>query len=263
MTEGTPSATELDIDTIVDDRTALYDQLEAQPYRILQEDVAALLTSTVEAAGRDASDVEAALTDGPLDEDWWFSITTQRALEAIIVVGDDGVLRVDIAYELGASQDLTVPSPDALPILEDGEDLTIYCLLNRDAELSATTGNVTVTGVATAADGETEPTPEPDPPSKGGRSDQPGDTGGDEGSTSTGPVTVSLIGPEGQQDTTELPRDRTMGFVVTELKQSYDVYDAEIGLYEDKRYSTDIDNSADPGPFDGETVYWQVERRAA
>lgn len=270
MSNGTTGANDINIDTIVDNRTALYDQLEAQPYRLLQEDVTELITSTVEAAGRDASDVETALMSDPLDEDWWFSITTQQALEAIVVAGDEGVIRVDITYELGDEDNLTVPSPDALPILDDGDTLTIHCLLNRDKDLSATTGNVEIKGVVLAQDSEIktepepEPEPEPTPPSEDDQSERQDETGSrDGGSTGTGPITVSLIGPEGQQDTVSLSRDRTMGFVVTDLKQSYDVYDAEIGLYEDKRYSTAIDDNIDPEQYAEETVYWRVERRAA
>jgi len=267
MSNSTTDSPSIDVDILVDSRTALYDQLENKPYRLLQEEVAELITSTIEAAGRGASDVETALLSDPLDEDWWFEIATQQALKAIIVAGDEGVIRVDIAYELGDERDLTVPSPDALPLLDDGDDLTIYCLLNRDIGLSARTGNVEIEGVLLKEDSETEPEPEPEPeptpPSKNDQSERQDETGGrDERSTGTGPVTLTLIGPEGQQDTAELPRDQTIGFVVTDLKQSHDVYDAEIGLYEDKGCSTPIDNSADPGPYDGETVYWQIERRA-
>ncbi|OYR85829.1 hypothetical protein DJ84_01605 [Halorubrum ezzemoulense] len=259
MSDGTTGSTVIDVDTIVDNRTALYDQLEAKPYQLLQEEVTDLVTSTVEAAGRDASDVETALLSDPLDEDWWFSIGTQQALDAIVVASDDGLVRVDIVYELGNERDLTVPSPDALPILDDGDDLTIYCLLTRDIDLSATTGNVTIKSVVPDEDSG----PEPAPPSKQNQTGGEDETGSrDETSPGTDPITVSLIGPEEQRDDVELPRDQTMGFVVTELKQSYDVYDAEIGLYEDKRRSTAIDSTADPGPYNEETVYWKIERRA-
>ncbi|MFC7078315.1 hypothetical protein [Haloarcula halophila] len=260
MSNGTAESTDIGVDTIVDNRTALYDQLEAQPYRLLQEEVAELITSTVEAAGRDANDVETALLSDPLDEDWWFSIANGQALDAIVVTGNEGVIRVDITYELGDERDLTVPSPDALPILDDGDELTIYCLMNRDIDLSATTGNVKVESIVPEPKEEiTDPGPAEENPTDG-----EGETKGrDKPSTDTEPVTLTLIGPEGQEDTTELPHDQTMGFVVTDLKQSHDVYDAEIGLYEDKKYSTAIDNSADPGSYDGGTVYWQVERRAA
>ena len=37
----------------------------------------------------------------PLDEDWWFSIANGQALDAIVVTGNEGVIRVDITYELG------------------------------------------------------------------------------------------------------------------------------------------------------------------
>ncbi len=287
MSNGTTGTN--DIDTIVDNRTALYDQLEGQPYRLLQEEVTELITSTVEAAGRDASDLETALLSDPLDEDWWFSIANGQALDAIVVAGDEGLIRVDIAYGIGDERNLTVPSPDALPILEDGDDLTIYCLLNRDIDLSATTGNVTVEGVVPEDDagpepgketggdagpesgketeGDAGPEPgketEPTPPSGDKQSDRQDGTGGrEEDSADADPVKVSLIGPEGQQHTTEIPPDETMGYVVTVLKQSYDVYDAEIELYENKQYSSSIDNSSDPSPYDGERVHWQVEQRA-
>ncbi|SDG07493.1 hypothetical protein [Halorientalis regularis] len=270
MSNDMTGTNDIDIDTIVDNRTALYDQLEAQPYRLLQEEVTELITNTVEAAGRDASDVEKALLSDPLDEDWWFSISTQQALNAIVVTGDEGVIRVDITYELGDERDLTVPSPDALPILNNGDELTIYCLLDRDIDLSTTTGNVEIEGVSLKEDSESKPEPksesepEPTPPPKNDRSGQQDEKDGrDGGSTGTGPVTVSLIGPEGQKETVDLPRDRTMGFVVADLKQSYDVHDAEIGLYEDKQYSTAIDDNIDPGQYEEETVYWRVERRAA
>lgn len=270
MNNDTIGSSTINVDPIVDDRTALYDQLEAQPYRLLQEEVTDLIKSTIEATGRDASDVETALTADPLDEDWWFSITTQQALKAIVVAAKEGVIRVNITYDLDGSRDLTVPSPDALPILDDGDPLTIYCLLDHESDLSATTGNVEIEGRVIDGDDEPEGGREPGdeggptPPTKGGESDQQTKTDDDDDdSAGSGPVTVTLIGPEGQQDSIEFARDRTMGFVVTELKQSYDVYDAEIGLYRDKRYSDDIDGSADPDPYDGESVYWQVEQRAA
>jgi len=237
MSNGTTESPNLDIETVVDNRTALYDQLEAKPYRLLQEEVTELVTSTVKAAGGDASDVETALMSDPLDEDWWFSITTQQALDAIVIASDEGLVRIDISYELGDERDLSVPSPDALPILDEETDLTIYCLLNRDIELSTTIGSVTVESVMKDVDAEPK----------------------DGGST----VTVSLSGPKGQQDSIKLSQDQTIGFVVTELKQSYDVYDAEIGLYEDEQYSKAIKNSSDPSPYDEKTVYWRVERRAA
>lgn len=262
MNNGTTESTDLDIETVVDNRTALYDQLEAKPYRLLQEEVTELITSTVKAAGGDARDVETALMSDPLDEDWWFSITTQQALDGIVIASDEGLVRIDISYELGDERDLRVPSPDALPILDEETDLTIYCLLNRDIELSSSTGNVTIESVVTDADTEPKQEPkkagsEPEPDRQNKTDEQ------DDGSTDTGAVTVSLRGPEGQQDSIKLPQDQTIGFVVTELKQSYDVYDAEIGLYEDERYSKAIKNSSDPSPYDEKTVYWRVERRAA
>jgi hypothetical protein len=239
MSESTPEGSGIKFDTIIDNRTALYDQVESKPYRLLQEDITELLTSTVEAAGRDASDVKNALLSDPLDEDWWFSITTQQALDAIVVTGEDDLIRVDITYELGDEKDLTVPSPDALPILDDGDKLTIYCLSNRDTDLSGKVGNVVIKGVSNETDN------------------------GNGGSDSPEAISISLIGPEDQQNSVSPPPDKQVGFLVSKIKQSYEVYDAEIGLYEDEQHATRLDDTANIDQYDEKTVYWQIERRAA
>lgn len=239
MSESTPEGSGINFDTIIDNRTALYDQVKSKPYRLLQEDITELLTSTVEAAGRDASDVENALLSDPLDEDWWFSITTQQALDAIVVTGEDDLIRVDITYELGDEKDLTVPSPDALPILDEGDKLTIYCLSNRDIDLSAKVGNVVIKGVSKETDN------------------------GNGGPDNPEAISISLIGPEDQQNSVSLPPDKEVGFLVSKIKQSYEVYDAEIGLYEDEKHATRLDDTANIDQYDEKTVYWQIERRAA
>lgn len=249
-----------DIDTIVDTRTAVYDQLESKPYALLQEDIADLVTETVEAAGRDGTDVREALTSDPLDEDWWFEISNRRALQAVVVAGDEGLIRIDVTYELGASRDLSVPSPDALPLLDDGAEITIYCVLDGETEPSLSYGgeNLIIEGVPEDDEG----TKEKSPPTKGGDDEDGDEEGGGDEAGDDGSATVSLVGPEGQSDSVSIPQDKTIGFVVTEIKTSYDVYDGEIGLYEDQSFSSEVANDADPSQFDGGTVYWQVERRA-
>jgi hypothetical protein len=171
---------------------------------------------------------------------------------------------------------VSIPGPDALPAVDADDEFTVTLVFDerRPVTPDVTVPEATADGVTVAAAHEQRVDPDDQPRAKttpvGGSGDGEGaDSGGqnaddpDTGSDcpdADGEVTVTAVGPEGEDLRVDLDGDARIGRLVATIIREVDVGASTVELTR-KRGGEPVDSDAPAAEFHGQQLHWRpVER---
>lgn len=270
---------------LVDSRRAVYDTTAtAKPFLALRETVTEFLSAVLETVDRDPAPVIEPLKR---ETAWWMRVGTQEYLAGVhLATTDSPIVSLDIDYDFESEERLSIPGPDALPLVADDEQLRVTLVFDEgrpvtpDVALpepeseSVTFDASTVERVSPDDRQKAETTPVGDevphatgPPDQQERPDHgPGGDGGNRSGVNGGDqpgradesdgVTVTAIGPAGQEHAIDLAPDEKIGVLVATLVRESDGATA-ITLSRDGAGRETVDSDTPATEFDGQQLYWQ------
>jgi|GEM_PF-5918624 len=280
-------------DPLVEDRQVVYDTTAtAKPFLTLRAAITEYLGAVAETLGRSPDAVTEPLAG---DDAWWMRVGTQEYLTAVhLAAGGEGIVRLDVVYDFDATESVSIPGPDALPAVDADDELTVTLVFDESRPVTPDVAvpEATADGVTVAAAHEERVDPDDQPRAKttpvggpgdgqnadgegpdtggrnadrpdtdsGGRSDAGDDLRAGDDTGVDGEVTVTAVGPEGEELRVDLDGDARIGKVVATVIREADVGASTVELTRE-RGGASVDSDAPAAEFDGQRLHWRpVER---
>lgn len=260
---------------LVDDRQVVYDTTAtAKPFLTLRAAITEFLGAVAETIGRDPGTVTEPLAG---NDAWWMRVGTQEYLAAVhLAAGGEGIVRLEVSYDFDATESVSIPGPDALPAVDADDKLTVTLVFDESRPVTpdVTVPEATADGVTVAAAHEQQVDPDDQPRAKttpvgeggdregadsGGQNADDSDTGSD-APDADGEITVTAVGPEGEDLRVDLDGDAQIGKLVATIIREADVGASTVELTR-RRGGGPVNSDAPAAEFDGQQLHWRpVER---
>jgi len=138
----------------LDPRTVVFDTTDMNPVETLRDDLVSYFTETLDRAGYGETDrVEAAFeVDGMMDQ--LDLLCMRRKLSAVSVTVDDFTTTVEVSTDRIDKTTLHIPSEQALPTLDEDEELTLKLHVGPQADVDAIEANQEKVTIETETESE-------------------------------------------------------------------------------------------------------------